>query len=445
MALTGITPSTGSLYDRAEDSPYANKPFKLTKSFWENKVFHNTVHDMEFMSLIGPKRSNAAIIYDASAVQPGNFARIPLRRVPGEDDSPDAFGDKIVTDYASIGAHANVGATRDMNWAYLDVYSGRVRWVWRKVGKESSRMLADYGELSQASMFLSERAKTNWENEIIRTLSERWSASLTTSGTFAGLTRAGAYVFKRSTVFGTAYDITDMPHPNCLFADGAARITALGADADYDVVLAAIATRGGTAPADVSLNVDNIEQLRVSVIARKIKQLDTPYGKKWVCLIAPEVAADLRTDSDFVAAQQGAAPRSYSENVLWNNAVGVYAGFLFIESSYVKNVVQMGFKEDDGSTALTDTTVFPCYIVGANAMAMSNPGRFSMSTETLDGGNITYLYGESNYGLVRADWLDDTGAALTYECEPGLTGQDVWNHSSAILFVYSGQALGGGL
>jgi hypothetical protein len=112
--------------------------------------------------------------------------------------------------------------------------------------------------------------------------------------------------------------------------------------------------------------------------------------------------------------------------------VGTVSGFYIVESQYVTA---------DG----TSTSMYPCYIVGQNALAISQPESMSMTSQILDGNNWTILHADTTYGVCRADWLRDTSSGRLTTNIVAQTGAafddtvatvNAFNNSSALLWVY---------
>lgn len=408
-----------------DGNPNTALPFSLTKSTWETDVYHGMFFDMLFTDLFGPRGSQAAIIYDGTAADKAGRVRIPMRRPAAKNPTPDAIGSGHIINYGTPAS----SATKDMTWAYLDVYSNRIRFAWHSLGKESIRALQDYGIMTEATQFLSEEFKHFMESEIMTTYKVGYSTSVTSADTFGGagnVARVTAKTIRRNLVAST-YDITGLTHPNEFFADEVALLTTAAADQTAAQMRAAV--QSGTK----YLTVNTLENLIPSLRRRKIQQVRTPWGMKWVMLVAPEVAANLRQDADFREQQLNAAPRSYTENVLWLSEVGPCSGFIILESQWITA---------DG----TSTSTYPCYIIGSNSMAMSQPEQMSLSHDELDGDNWTMLIGASTFGFARADWVKDlaTPTAVGSHVSQNSNIYDaddssitVWNESSALLWVYA--------
>jgi len=403
-------------------------PFNLTKNYWESMVYHGMYHDMMFTDLVGVRGSGAAIVYDATPVQPGGFVRVPMRRPAPKSTTYTALGDNFVVNYAAPAS----SRTTDMSWAYLDVYASRARHAWQSLGKESNRMLKDYGLMSEATTFLSELHRQDMEYAVITALRDGYSRNLTstiTSGDITGTpyglaARLSLKTFDRLNLVGT-YDITGLSHPNALFPYTSS-LLASG-------TLTEAQSKAAVQTAQYGLTVDVLENLIPSLRARKIAPIQTPAGLKWLMIVHPNVAAALRQDSDFREQQLNAAPRDYNSNVLWKAEVGVVSNFYIVESQYI---------DADG----TSTSTYPCYILGQNALALSQPEAMTMSAnDTLDGDNWTILFAATTYGLCRADWLRDSTSAYTTNiaAQDGAAFDDTaatvnaFNNSSAVLWVYA--------
>lgn len=414
-----------------DGSPNTALPFGLTKSTWESDVYHGMFFDMLFTDLFGPRGSQAAIIYDGTAADKAGRVRIPMRRPASKNPTPNAIGNGHIINY---GTPASSGTT-DMSWAYLDVYSNRIRFAWHSLGKESIRALQDYGVMTEATQFLSEEFKNFMESEIMTTYKVGYSTSVTSADTgpvFAGSSgnaaRVTAKTFRRNLVAST-YDITGLTHPNEFFADEVDLLTTAAADTSGADMRDAVQT--GTK----YLTVNVLENLIPSLRRRKIQQVRTPWGMKWVMLVAPEVAANLRQDADFREQQLNAAPRSYTENVLWLSEVGPCSGFIILESQWIV-----------ASTETGATSTYPCYIIGSNSMAMSQPEQMSLSHDELDGDNWTMLIAASAFGFARADWVKDLATPTAVDAHVSQNSNiydadnssiTVWNESSALLWVYA--------
>lgn len=415
-----------------DGTPVAVQPFELTQKTWATDVFHGMYFDMMFSDLFGPTGSMGGIIYDASQPDKGSRVRIPMRRPVAKGNTPNAIGDLHVIDYGTPAS----SLANDMVWAYMDIYSRRVRFAWQSLGKESRRLLEDYGQMTEATRFLGESHKQFLESEIVTALKLGNSSNLTNttiSGYLAG--DGGAYnaaivankTFDRDNIVST-YDIEGLVHPNELFPSTVALLTSAGADQSEAQMIAAVQSN------QLGLTVDVLEQLIPSLRARKIQPIRTPWGLKWVMLVHPYVAAALRQDADFREQQLNAAPRSYTENVLWQAEVGVVGGFVILESQYI-------------DADATSTSTYPCYIVGQNCLGMSQPESMSLSmNNNLDGDNWVFLIAATTYGLCRTDWMKDTGAAAgtaNIVVQDGATYNDghanvkAWNSSSALLWVYA--------
>lgn len=402
-------------YNTRNDHPWADAPYELTRDYWESRVQHERYHDMLFSGMMGVRGAGSAgkiIVYDASAVQPGGFVQVPMRRPAASDDTPNAYGDVQIVDYGTLSESLVTG----MTWANLKVYAGQVRFAHLTRGRESERMVQQYGHMSEIAAFLGERWRQWTEKEIVQAIMVGLSYSVTDANSYPYVTPK---TFTRSNVYST-HDLSAMTHPNTLFAAPATNVVATG---PYLNVLDNIQTNTS------GISLDAIDALRPSIVKRKIAPVSTPYGMKWPVLIHPDVGAALRTNDDFRAAQQGAAPRDYGTNIMWQNAIGTYAGFAFIESQYVTNA---------RTTATGRDRVFPCIILGENALAMSEPVGIRMDTETVDLGNKTFTGASGVYGFARADFFNDAGYGDSiWYSDPDDSGQNVYNTSSAVWYVHA--------
>jgi len=197
---------------------------------------------------------------------------------------------------------------------------------------------------------------------------------------------------------------------------------------------------GSLGEADI-MKVDIIDEalMRLKLLQPFIKPAKTPLGELYVCFLSPEHVRDLRkTDAEWFSIMKSSlAGGRIDDNPIFTNALGKYAGVLFLESQLVPPGLNAG------GTAIKNKTR-RAWIGGASALYMAYgrgfaaPGfrrnRFRWDRETEDFGHQHQIAATTITGIARPRFVKPGEASAreagvfvieTY-ADHKMTGTDVY-------------------
>jgi len=177
------------------------------------------------------------------------------------------------------------------------------------------------------------------------------------------------------------------------------------------------------------LGLDEIDKVKLALGRQGCEMFDSSGGRMYGLLIDEISAYRLRGDTQFIAAQHDAAPRSYTENNLWTGGFATYFGIWNGVCIYVLNSVRSGAVLR-GSYIRPECQVYSSYTAAG--------GTLTVGADTSK--DYTKYFPATGKLYIQTDGSGNTAEEVTYSAKTNnaftISSTSSYNHAADALVTY---------